>query len=252
MAIDGARIVVESPGPASAGDRRAIEAAARRILALDVDLTEFHATVRGDQRFRWIAETGSGRLLRAPTAFEDVVKLVLTTNCSWAFTKQMTAALVDRYGERAPDGSRSFPTARRMARVSEGDYRSLIRAGYRSPYLAELAGIVAKGEVNPAAWDTDPRPAAELRKEMIRLPGVGPYVAENLLKFIGKPAGLALDSAMRAKYAEMYHGGRKIKDRTIARRCAPLGDWAGLALWFVLTRDWHDEDGPSETWVNLS
>ena len=38
---------------------------------------------------------------------------------------------------------------------------------------------------------------------------------ENLLKFLGKPDGLALDSAIRAQYSSMYHGGRKIKDGTI-------------------------------------
>jgi 3-methyladenine DNA glycosylase/8-oxoguanine DNA glycosylase len=80
-----------------------------------------------------------------------------------------------------------------------------------------------------------------LRKEIVKLPGVGPYVAENLLKFLGKPDGLALDSAIRAKYFEMYHGGRKIKDSSIARRVAPMGRWAGLALWFDLWRAWTDD-----------
>jgi len=122
-----------------------------------------------------------------------------------------------------------------------------VRAGYRSPYLAALSRAVASGESDPASWDDDPREAPALRKEMVKLPGVGPYVAENLLKFIGKPDGLALDSAIRAGYAEVYHGGRKIKDRTIARRLAPLGRWAGLALWFDLWRVWVEEDkGKSE------
>lgn len=239
---DGARVALESPGAADAASRRALVAAARRVLALDVDLSEFHATVRRDDRYRWIADTSSGRLLRAPTAWEDVVKLVLTTNCSWAFTRKMTASLVERYGDAAPDGSKSFPTAGRMARVREAEYRSAVRAGYRSAYLVALSRTVAAGETDPASWDTDPRDAAVLRKEIVKLPGVGPYVAENLLKFLGKPQGLALDSAMRSKYAALYHGGRRITDRTIARRVAPLGRWAALALWFDLWRAWVGDD----------
>jgi len=213
---------------------------------LNVDLTEFHDTVRRDPRYRWIADTRSGRLLRSPTAWEDVVKLVLTTNCSWAFTKKMTTVLVERYGEQAPDGTRSFPTPERLARVAEREFRAGVRAGYRSPYLAALARAVSTGEVNPASWDTDPRDASVLRKEILLLPGVGPYVVENLLKFLGKPDGLGLDSAIRSGYSERYHGGRKIKDRTIARRMAPLGRWAGLALWFDLWREWvkTDEGAP--------
>ena len=235
-------VVLESPGTASAPARRALIAAGSRVLALDVDLSEFHDVVRPDPRYRWIAETGTGRLLRGPSGFEDLVKLVLTTNCSWAFTKKMTSVLVARYGEKAPDGTRSFPTPARLAHVAEREFRETVRAGYRSPYLKELARAVAAGEADPASWDADPRDADALRKEFVKLPGVGPYVAENLLKFLGKPDGLALDSAIRAKYAELYHGGRKIKDRTIARRVAPLGRWAGLALWFDLWRAWTEQE----------
>lgn len=244
-AEDG-RVLLASPGRVPASDRRALVRAARRILALDVDLSEFHAAVRGDARFRWIAKTGTGRMLRSPTAFEDVVKLVLTTNCSWAFTRKMVAALVRLYGEPAADGARSFPTPARLARAGERALRARVRAGYRAPYLAALARDVAAGRADPETWDADPRDGAVLRKEMLSLPGVGPYVAENLLRFLGRPDGLGLDSWMRAKYARLFHGGRPITDRTIARRCAALGRWAGLALWFELTRDWVAGDEPSE------
>jgi N-glycosylase/DNA lyase len=240
LADDGG-VVLETPGAVSPSERRSLIAVGRRVLSLDVDVSAFHAAVRRDPRYRWIADTRSGRLLRSPTAFEDVVKLVLTTNCSWSFTKKMTAAIVERYGEKAPDGTRSFPTPRRLARVAEREFRDDVRAGYRSPYLVDLCRAIVNGDSNPASWDTDPRDAAILRKEIVKLPGVGPYVAENLLKFLGKPDGLALDSAIRAKYFEMYHGGRKIKDSSIARRVAPMGRWAGLALWFDLWRAWTDD-----------
>jgi 3-methyladenine DNA glycosylase/8-oxoguanine DNA glycosylase len=83
------------------------------------------------------------------------------------------------------------------------------------------------------------------------LPGVGPYVAENLLKFLGRPVGLALDSWMRAKYSRIHHGGRPVTDRTIARRHAKLGDWAGLALWLELTGDWWMDGDPTDAWAAL-
>lgn len=234
-------VVLECEGVLDAATRRVLIAAGRRVLGLDVDIAPFHEVVRRDPRYRWIAESRSGRLLRGPSAWEDVVKLVLTTNCSWAFTKKMTAALVERYGETAEGGARSFPTAERMARVTEAEFRDVVRAGYRSPYLVALSLAVTTGDADPASWDTDPRDASVLRKDIVKLPGVGPYVAENLLKFIGKPDGLALDSAIRAGYSERYHGGRKIKDATIAKRLASLGRWGGLALWFDLWRDWVGE-----------
>jgi N-glycosylase/DNA lyase len=234
-----AMTVAGRPSPSA---RRELEAAARRILNLDLDLGPFHDAVRVDPRFAWIAETGTGRFLRGATVFEDVVKLVMTTNCSWSLTEKLVAATVERYGEKATDGTRAFPTPTRLAAVSEREWRDVVRAGYRAPSLRKLAGMVASGAVDPEGWPTDPRPVAGLRKEILNLPGAGPYVAENLLKFWGRPDGLALDSWMRAEYARLFHGGRKVTDRTIGRSVARLGAWGGPALWFHLTKDWVPAD----------
>lgn len=245
-------VVLETPGTPTLPVQRVLRTAARRMVGLDLRLDEFHAAVQRHPRYEWIATSGAGRFLRAPTMFEDVVKLVLTTNCSWASTKKMVTTLVSRYGEEAPDGSRSFPTPEKLARVRETTYRNVVRAGYRAPLLVSLARQVAKGDVDVAAWDVDPRPSEAIKKDMLALPGVGPYVAENLLKFLGRPQGLALDSWVRAKYARLHHGGRQISDRTIHRSTARLGEWAGLALWFEMTRDWFDGDHPSALWATLS
>ena len=231
-------VLVETPGRSSAFLRDA----ARRMLNLDTDFSEFYRVARERDELAWIAETGAGRLLRCPTLFEDLAKLILTTNCTWAFTTRMVRTLVESYGEQAPDGSRSFPTPRSIARAGERQLRERVRAGYRAPSLARLAAMVDRGEVDPEAWERDGRAAAELRREMLGLPGVGPYVAENLLRFLGRPHGLGLDSWLRAKYYRMHHQGRRVTDRTIARRYARFGSWAGMAIWCDLTKRWFDEE----------
>ena len=245
-------VILETPGSPSLETQRALRASARRMLGLDLDMKPFYEAVVRHARYAWIAESGTGRFLRAPTMWEDVVKLVLTTNCSWAATTKMVSTLVDTYGEPAPDGARSFPTPEKLARLRETTYRNVVKAGYRSPLLASLARQVATGKAPIAEWDADTRGSDVIKKEMLALPGVGPYVAENLLKFLGRPQGLALDSWVRAKYSRLHHGGRKITDRTIHRSTARLGEWAGLALWFEMTRDWFDGDDPSALWATPS
>jgi N-glycosylase/DNA lyase len=208
--------------------------------------------VRDDPDHAWIARERVGRLLRAPSMWEDLVKLVLTTNCSWSLTTRMTSNLVERWGACAPGGRRAFPDAATVASIGEAELREVARTGYRAPYLVALARAVAEETVDLEAFERDERPPADLRRDLLRLPGVGPYVAENLLKFQARPAGLALDAWMRAKYARLHHGGRPVRDRTIARRHARLGPWAGLALWFELTRDWHVDGVPGEAWDELA
>lgn len=222
-------------------------ASARRVLLstlrAEEDLRPLHRLVARDDARRWIAARGAGRLLRAPSAFEDLVKLVLTTNCSWAFTKKMVAALVELRGEPAPLGRKTFPSPERLRRCDEKFFRDRVRAGYRSPYLAALVRRVLAGEIDPEAWRTSPLPTADLRKAILAAPGAGPYVAENFLKLVSRYDYLALDSWCRAQYAKLFARGRRVSDATIARRYRGFGEWRGLVLWLDLTRPWHEGPG---------
>jgi 3-methyladenine DNA glycosylase/8-oxoguanine DNA glycosylase len=210
----------------------------RHLLRLDDDMKAFYESVAEDAEFGWIAQTGAGRLLRSPSVFEDLVKTVCTTNCSWALTDKMVKALVNELGEAARDGSRAFPTPEAMASADEQFYRERIRAGYRAPYLKELAERVASGELNLEAWLGSELPTDQLKREMQRVKGVGQYAAENLLRLVGRYDGLALDSWVRAKFAKLHNKGRAAEDKKIARYYARFGEWQGLALWCDMTKDW--------------
>jgi 3-methyladenine DNA glycosylase/8-oxoguanine DNA glycosylase len=169
----------------------------RHILRLDDDMAEFYDAARREERLHWAAEIGAGRLLRSPTVFEDAVKTMCTTNCSWALTRKMVANLVEKLGIPAAWGEKAFPTPAAMASVDDKFYREEIRAGYRSPYFVEFAEAVASGGLDPEAWPHSDLPTLELRKEIKAVKGFGDYAADNLLKLLGRYDGLALDSWLR-------------------------------------------------------
>lgn len=211
----------------------------RHILRLDEDLSEFYRLMKKEKRLAWIAALGGGRLLRSPTVYEDLVKTLATTNCSWALTKKMVVNLVEKLGEPAADGKRAFPTAAAMASVSTDFYRDEIRAGYRSPYFAELAEKVAGGELDPEAWLDSRLPTKVLKKEMKSIKGVGDYAAENLLKLVGRYDGLALDSWLRAQFYKKHNAGEVCGDKEIEAFYDKFGSWRGLAIWCDMTERWH-------------
>lgn len=215
------------------------------IFRLDDDMAVFYALVASDPEFAWIARAGAGRLLRSPTVFEDLVKTICTTNCSWALTVKMVDSMVNALGARSADGRRAFPTPEAMASQPESFYRDEVRSGYRAPYLRELADRVASGSLDVEAWLTSDLPTAELKREMKRVKGVGDYAAENLLKLVGRYEGLALDSWVRAKFARTRNRGRATDDKKIERFYCRFGQWQGLALWCDMTRDWLPESGES-------
>jgi 3-methyladenine DNA glycosylase/8-oxoguanine DNA glycosylase len=231
----------------------------RHMFRLDDDMGLFYEAVSAQPEFAWIAAQGAGRLLRSPTVFEDLVKMICTTNCSWALTEKMVNGLVNELGRESNDGRKSFPTAEVMAQQTEKFYRDKIRSGYRAPYLKELAERVACGELNVESWlhaghrdgsptvsegslPTNEVSTAELLKEIKCVKGVGNYAAENLLKLLGRYDGLALDSWTRAQFAKLRNQSRKASDKKIARFYSRFNSWRGLALWCDMTRLWLEPD----------
>jgi N-glycosylase/DNA lyase len=210
----------------------------RHIFRLNDDLEDFYGAMNGVSDFAWIAQQGAGRLLRSPTVFEDLVKSICTTNCSWALTEKMVTGLVNNLGLESGDSRRTFPTPEAMAGASVEFYREEVRAGYRAPYLKELADRVASGELEVEGWLKSELPTDELKREMKRVKGVGDYAAENLLKLVGRYDCLALDSWVRATFARMRGRGRTTTDEKIARYYARFRSWRGLALWCDMTKDW--------------
>ncbi|HYN85870.1 MAG TPA: hypothetical protein VER32_11500 [Pyrinomonadaceae bacterium] len=228
--------------PAKTGKRALarVERDVRHIFRLDDPMEEFYAVVSKEPDFAWIAKDGAGRLLRSPTVFEDLVKSVCTTNCSWSLTVKMVTGLVGGLGRESDDGRRSFPTPEAMAAAPADFYRDHVRAGYRAPYLKELAERVASGELAVESWLGSELETAELKREMKRVKGVGDYAAENLLKLVGRYDVLALDSWVRAKFVRTRAKGRACDDARIARHYSRFKSWRGLALWCDMTRDWFD------------
>ena len=219
-------------------NKRRLEQAVKHILRLDDDLEPFYETIGAEAGLNWVRNSRAGRLLRSPTVFEDLIKTICTTNCSWALTKKMTANLVERLGRPADSGEKAFPTAEAMAGVPADFYRDEIRAGYRSPYFVELTQAVASGELDPEGWLHSELPTRELKKEMKKVKGVGDYAAENLLKLVGRYDGLALDSWLRSEFYKKHNKEKVCSDKKIEKHYKKFGDWKGLAIWCDMTERW--------------
>ena len=132
-----------------------------------------------------------------------------------------------------------------MAAVPETFYKKVAGAGYRGPYLRQLATDVARGRIDLerlASVSPDEMPDDEMARELQTLPGVGPYASAHIMLMLGRYDRLILDSWTRPKYASLIGRKRPVADRTIMRRFKRYGRYAGLAFWLFLTRDWLEEE----------
>lgn len=223
----GAPVVVSwGRARASAADRTAIRKQVAHMLALDTDLSGLHRVAP-----RWVRAVDGGRLLRSPTVWEDLARMLATTNCSWGLTRIMVQRLVTTLGAEGPAGERAFPTPAAVIAAGEAHLREVVRAGYRSRSFVELAHFCTGSEQQLRRWSSGGEPDhAVVEKEIRALHGFGPYAAEGMLGLLGRPRGFAVDSWVRAKLG--------MTEPELRQRYARYGEWAGTMLWLDLTRSW--------------
>jgi len=229
---DGVRAEVD--GALSASERGEVKRAVAWMLGLDMDFSEFYALALHEPKLAQAEQKAQGRVLRSPTFFEDVVKTILTTNTLWGATKRMTANLATQFGDALPqdDSRRAFPTPQRLAATTEAMLRAETRLGYRAPYVQQLAVRAAAGELDLEAFKHSDLPTPELRKQLMKIKGIGPYASANLLMLLGRYDFLTIDTWALKMVSHEWYGGQPIGPAEVESRFEQWGKWKGLAYWF--------------------
>jgi 3-methyladenine DNA glycosylase/8-oxoguanine DNA glycosylase len=145
----------------------------------------------------------------------------------------MNLNLIASFGEPlAGTEVKAFPTPARIAASSAEFLRKVNRVGYRAPYIHELAVRAASGELDLESYKTSSLPTLELRKELMKIAGVGPYAAANLLMILGRSDFIPIDSyAMKMVSLEWYRG-KPVTAKQVEKRFEKWGEYKGLAFWF--------------------
>ena len=163
-----ARVEILGRATTSAVTRDAIARGAARVLRLDQDLSPFYRLAEDDAELAWVT-AGAGRMLRSPTVWEDVVKTLCTTNCSWSLTTTMVNALVRELGEPAVGFAddpltNAFPTPVAMAGRDERFYRGScdrdtgLRTSFTSRSWSRAARSISR------CWPTRRAPTSPTRR----------------------------------------------------------------------------------------
>jgi AraC family transcriptional regulator of adaptative response / DNA-3-methyladenine glycosylase II len=224
---DGA-LALQLPG-ASAAERRAASAHARRVFDLDADPSAIARVLRRSPLLRPLVDRRPGlRIPGAWDAFECAVRAVLGQQVSVAAGLTFVSRVVARCGSPldAPrDGlTHAFPTA---DAVAAADLSGLGLTAARAASLRALARAASDGRVRFGA------PPDEVREALVSLPGIGPWTAEYVaLRGIGDrdafPAG---DLVLRrvAAGAGAPLAARELA--ALAEAWRPFRGYAVLYLW---------------------
>ena len=211
-----------------------------RMLHLDAAVGPFHRLCRADPALAWIAKRKLGRLLRGQDLWEDALKTLLTTNCTWKQTVSMVGRLVELIGPTSASGARAVPGPEAVIDAGVRFFERDVRVGYRARAAVDLAKRAREGEL-----ESLPSGGRELRAAIEGWRGFGPYAATALLALLGVRDRPVIDSWALARASELHFRGRRCKAKDVERVYARFGDWSGLVAWFDLNREHYREWPPS-------
>ncbi len=211
----------------------------KHIFRLDDDLGDFFEIAEQHKDYSWIIEKGAGRMLRCATLWEDMVKMLCTTNCTWRLTQIMTENLFNILGK-----SLIFPSANIIAETDEQFLREKIKMGYRAPYLLQLARDVAEGKLNLELFENWQDDSKSLYTEIKKIKGFGDYAISSLMKLLGRYDFMGFDSWNRKQFANTHKNGKSCSDKYITKFYKKFGKWTGLFFWLDVTKEWYFRDNP--------
>ena len=213
----------------TAADTPELRARMTRMFQLHVDMSEFIAVARVSADHAWVETAGFGRLLCGSTLFEDVVKIITTTNTTWRQTMRMVELIVEKCGR-----SGAFPEPRDVARFTPDTLQRDCRLGYRAKSIHALARGIVDGSIDLKAIADPSQTTEDLFESYRKLPGIGPYGSAHLLAMDGRHDFIAVDSDFRRFVRETHHKRRRVSDKTMLRRYNKWGKWKYLAYWSEL------------------
>ena len=189
----------------------------------------------GDEYVRLI-EAGAGRLLRAPTLWEDAAKTLFTTNCSWALTRKMCDSLCsEAFSQKTPSGRYPFPGPEVILGHDPDELRQMVPLGYRTEYLLELARTFA-ADPQLGGIESNSRSYSDAFAQINALKGFGEYATRHLLLLVGYFDRVPIDTVVLG-YLKRNHNFRK-PEAFIRRHYRKWGkyQWWGLKLEKMLNR----------------
>lgn len=160
------------------------------------------------------------RILRQDP-WEALVSFILSQNNNIPRIKGIVGRLCKSFGDSISNGFYSFPSAERLAVLSENDLAPL-RSGFRAKYILSAAQHVASGEIDLEALRT--LPMDEARQKLMTIHGVGPKVAECALLYgMHRLEAFPMDVWMKRAMAALFPG----------KSPTDFGEYAGIAQQYI-------------------
>lgn len=191
-------------------------------------------TLSSDDSLKKAIKFGGGIRILNQEPFECLISFIISTQNSIPRIKKIIAKMSELFGEKIEFNGKTyyaFPTCEALAQLNESDLVPL-KVGYRAEYILDASKKVKNGEVDlNSLFDTDIQGA---RKELLKIKGVGPKVADCVLLFsLKKHGAFPIDVWIGRIMRSLYLGENATMKEILKFSSEKFSDYAGFAQQYL-------------------
>lgn len=205
-----------------------------KYLDLERDYDIIKQKYSSDNYVSKAMEFGYGIHILNQDIFECLISFIISTQNQIPRIKKIVSELSRLYGtELKLNGETyyAFPTAKQLEKVT-ADELAPLKAGYRADYIIDAVSKVISGEIN--LEDVKKMSYSDAKKELMKIKGVGPKVADCILLFSCEkaeafPVDVWVQRTMRTLYMDETATNRQIEQKATEL----FGEYAGFAQQYL-------------------
>lgn len=199
------------------------------------DYEDLKLKLSKDEVLKKCIEYGNGIRILNQEPFEMIITFIISANNQIPRIKKSVNKIAEIYGEKIEyDGKiyYSFPDAKTLSKAEAKDLKEYARVGFRDERIVKSAKMIADGDIDFEVLYN--APIEEARIELMKLPGVGPKVADCVLLFaFQRSESFPVDVWIKRVMEELYLKEDTNKNKIAGEGRRLFGDLAGFAQQYL-------------------
>ncbi len=203
-------------------------------LDLNRDYSSVKSLYAKDKYVSKAMDFGYGIHILNQDVFECIISFIISSQNQIPRIKKIVAKLCEMYGNKCAlgeDTHYAFPSLSDLKGITEKDLEPL-KAGYRAAYIVDAVNKLSAGEVDMESLKSMPYP--EAKKELMKIRGIGPKVADCILLFsLGKTEAFPIDVWVQRTMRSLYLGEDATNKQIETEALRLFGQYAGFAQQYL-------------------
>jgi len=201
-----------------------------RYFDLEQDYSEIQRRYKSDPVLVEAIKCGNGIRILNQEPFETLISFIISANNNIPRIKNSVEALARNFGKKINGAYFAFPTPEELTKASLEELKAC-GLRYRDKYVYQTCREIAGGK---SLEEIAKLPTAECRKELLKLQGVGPKVADCIMLFsMQKYDAFPVDVWIKRIMEELYLKEEKSLKEITQYAKEHFGEYAGIAQQYL-------------------